>query len=122
MATVLLVEDNPDQRVLRRLILERAGHTVLDAANAPDALASVRAGGVGCVLMDLGLPRAEDGLGLIAELGALDSGLPVVVLSGCAHELAALRESGAVAATLSKPVRTERLLRTLERLTATRCV
>ena len=119
MATVLLVEDNPDQRVLRRLILERAGHTVLDAANAPDALASVRAGGVGCVLMDLGLPRAEDGLGLIAELGALDSGLPVVVLSGCAHELAALRESGAVAATLSKPVRTERLLRTLERLTAT---
>ncbi|HEY3444235.1 MAG TPA: response regulator [Paludibaculum sp.] len=119
MATVLLVEDNPDQRILRRMILERAGHTVLDAANAHDALVRVRAGGVGCVLMDLGLPRTDDGLQLITELSALDSRLPVVVLSGCAHEVAALRESGAVAAALSKPVGTERLLRTLERLTAT---
>jgi CheY-like chemotaxis protein len=118
MAIVLLVEDDTDQRILRRMILERAGHSVLDAANAPDALALARAGGIGCVLMDLGLPRAQDGLGLIADLHAVDAQLPVVVLSGAARELAALREAGTVADTLSKPVRTERLLRTLQRLTA----
>ena len=77
-----------------------------------------RAGGIGCVLMDLGLPHAQDGLGLIAELQTMDARLPVVVLSGSAIELTALRDACSVAATLSKPVRTERLLRTLQRLTA----
>jgi CheY-like chemotaxis protein len=118
MATVLVVEDNPDQRSLRRLILERAGYTVQDAANAPAALAMARAGGIGCVVMDLGLPRAQDGLGLIADLRAVNAQLPVVVLSGSARDLATLREAGSVAATLSKPVKTERLLRTLQRFTA----
>lgn len=118
MATVLLVEDNSDQRILRRLILERAGHAVVDAANAHDALAMARAGGISCVLMDLGLPDAQDGLDLIADLRTMDAQLPVVVLSGAARELATLRDFGSVAATLSKPVRTERLLRILHRLTA----
>lgn len=118
MATVLLVEDNRDQRVLRRLILERAGHVVVEAANAPDALAMVRAGGIGCVLMDLGLPGTQDGLDLIAHLRSVDAGLPVVVLSGSTHELDLLRAAGSVAATLAKPVKMERLLQTLQRLTA----
>lgn len=117
MATVLLVEDNSDQRILRRLILERAGHAVVDAANAHDALAMARAGGIGCVLMDLGLPDAQDGLDLIAELRIMDAQLPVVVLSGSVRELATLRDFGSVAAALSKPIKTERLLRILQQLT-----
>ncbi len=116
MASVLVVEDNVEQSALRRLILERAGYAVCEAATAGSALTAVQAGGIDCVLMDLGLPRTQDGLRLIGELKALDALLPVVVLSGSAKELAALRESGSVAGTLAKPVKMERLLSTLLRI------
>jgi len=68
------------------------------------------------VLMDLRLPRSEDGLQLIRDLKELLPDLPVVVLSGWLDDLLQSPEASQVTATLSKPVRAERLLKTISRL------
>lgn len=126
MARLLIVEDEPDQMLLRRLILERAGHAVTAVSTPAQALEAVRSAPAAeafeGVVMDLRLPAAEDGLRLIRGLRALAAGLPIVVLSGRLEEFSATPESGQVAAALAKPVRTESLLRTLSRLAAPLCL
>lgn len=117
MARILLVEDDPDQRLLRRIILERAGYEVALASSPTEALAPLPAP-PDCVLMDLRLPRTADGLQLIRSLRNIHPSLPIAVLSGRTQELDAAPEAQLVQATLSKPIRTELLLKTLARLTA----
>ncbi len=115
MARILLVEDDPDQRLLRRIILERAGYQVAPASSPTEAL-SPRSTPPDCVLMDLRLPHVADGLQLIRALRHLHPNLPIAVLSGRTHELEAAPESQLIQATLAKPIRTEMLLKTLARL------
>ncbi|OWK33682.1 response regulator transcription factor [Sphingomonas dokdonensis] len=66
-AKILLVDDEPAIRRLLRNTLERAGHEVIEAANARDALAAASAVQPDAVLLDLGLPD-RDGLALIPLL------------------------------------------------------
>ena len=54
MARILVVEDDPDQLEMRRLILEQAGHQVVSAQTASEALQHLP--GCQIVLMDLRLP------------------------------------------------------------------
>lgn len=124
MARILIVEDDPDQLFLRRLILERAGHAVIAAAAPAAALDAIRSAAepFHCVVMDLRLPAAEDGRALIRNLKDAAQDLPIVVLSGRPQELTSTPESQLVLATLSKPVRTENLLKTLARLAAPLCL
>lgn len=81
MARILLVDDERDQLELRRMILERLGHEVSAAATAEEAEGAAGLGRLEAVVMDLNLPRAEDGLAL---LGRIPRGLPVIVLTGAA--------------------------------------
>ena len=126
MARILIVEDDRDQLLLRRLILERAGHAVAAVASPAEALEAVRSAPAGQafqgVVMDLRLPAAGDGRALIRELKALLPDLPIIVLSGRLQEFSATPESGQVLAALAKPVRTENLLKTLARLAAPLCL
>lgn len=64
MARVLVVDDEPAIRRLLRQTLERAGHAVIEAADARAALAAVAHAGLDAVLLDLGLP-GRDGLELV---------------------------------------------------------
>jgi CheY-like chemotaxis protein len=116
MPSILLVEDDADQRAMRRLILERAGHTVQEACTPQAAITSARAVLPNCVLMDLRLPNASDGLDLITRLRDLDARLPLVVLSGWAGDLVGTEQAAQVSELLKKPVRSEKLLRTISRL------
>ncbi len=115
MSSILLVEDDADQRAMRRLILERAGHTVREACSAQAAILSASAYRPNCVLMDLRLPHASDGLELITNLRELDPLMPVVVLSGGAAALEGTEQAAHICEVLKKPVRSERLLRTISR-------
>ncbi len=67
MPHVLLIEDDPDQRRLRALLLASSGYRVESASSAGEALAILAAADTlpDCVLMDLRLPRAEDGRRLV---------------------------------------------------------
>jgi DNA-binding NtrC family response regulator len=77
MASILLVEDDPDQLAFRKMILERAGHDVGAASSVEEALA--KSPGREIVVMDLCLPAIEDGLHLV---NALPGSTRVLVLSG----------------------------------------
>jgi len=62
------------------------------------------------VILDLRLPKPEDGLALIREFRAASDALNIVVLSGWCADLAGCEEGSLVNVTLSKPVRSEVLL------------
>lgn len=79
MAQVLLIEDEPGQLVVRGLILQRAGHDVLQAASPSEALAHLATGAAVTVVTDLRLPRLEDGLRLLDEMPPR---VRVIVLTG----------------------------------------
>lgn len=91
MTTVLVVEDVEDNRELVRLLLETAGHRVVEAHNGLDALAMAKAHRPGLVLMDLSLPGI-DGFEAFRRLRADEatSAIPVVALT--AHAMAGDRE------------------------------
>ena|SRR5579863_2982049 len=79
MAQVLLIEDEPGQLAIRGMILERAGHDVLQASSVSEALAHLATGTATTVVTDLRLPRLEDGLRLLGEIPAR---VRVIVLTG----------------------------------------
>lgn len=56
MASVLIIEDNPTNMRLAQLILETAGHEVLQAVNAQEGLEIARSQSPAMILMDIQLP------------------------------------------------------------------
>jgi two-component system cell cycle response regulator DivK len=69
MATILYVEDNPDNRLLIRRILEAEHFTVLEAGNAYQAMHFIESQPPDLILMDINLPEV-DGYTLTAQLKA----------------------------------------------------
>jgi CheY-like chemotaxis protein len=86
---VLLVEDDPSVRHAAKLVLEQLGHAVVPAENVAGALAIVRTGGqqFDVVLTDAVMP-GRSGSDLAATLGEEKPGLPVIIMSGYAEEVA----------------------------------
>lgn len=82
--TVLVVDDDADQRFLVRAILESHGWTVREAADGRSALMEIGRGqGLHLVILDLVLPDIDGFDVLTAVRASLDTAnLPVVVLTG----------------------------------------
>lgn len=116
MARLLLVDDDPDQLKLRRMVLEKAGHSVTAASAPAEALAAFEADPPDMVLMDLGLPRTEDGVALIRKIRKKAPEMKVAVISGDLSSLAVKPEAKLVDAVLAKPVRSQRLLQMVSKL------
>jgi len=108
MARVLLVDDDTAALPVRKLILEAAGHQVFIAASVTEARVVFDTRQPQTVILDLRLPRPEDGLALIREWRAASPGLRIIVLSGWTADLE--RDSAGVDEILRKPIRSERLL------------
>lgn len=84
-AQVLCIEDDPDIALAVRLVLRRAGLTVIHAANGEDGLRIFQAERPEAVLLDVGLP-AMDGWRVLERIRAQDD-TPVMMLTS--HGLAA---------------------------------
>jgi CheY-like chemotaxis protein len=110
MATVLLVEDDPDQLDLRQQILEAAGHTVLPAKSAREALSHPTAQ---VAVLDLRIPTLADGTQLIQQLQERAPAMKLIVLSGWTQDLQIKVDQ-----ILEKPVKTAKLLQHIARLAA----
>src|SRR5688500_2107486 len=80
--TILLVEDNPITRNIRRAVLEIAGYAVVDASNGQAALELAAARRPDIAILDDGLSDM-DGLQLLAEvrLNACAPELPAIVIT-----------------------------------------
>lgn len=82
MSRVLVVDDEADIRQLARMILELAGHEVVEADDGAAALATVEACDVDVMLLDLRM-AGVDGWAVLDRLAATGRlpGLPVVAIS-----------------------------------------
>lgn len=116
MARLLLVEDDPDQLELRRLILEHAGHRVWTASSPREALAAFTEARPAVVVMDLRLPRTEDGVSLIYALRSSLPGLRIVVLSGAEENFETSPARALVDCYLKKPVPSKELVSLIGKL------
>lgn len=90
MTRIALVEDNPDNRLLARAILEDS-YEIDEYETGADALAGLRANTPALVLLDISLP-VMDGTEVLQHIrgdGALRA-LPVIALT--AHAMAGDRE------------------------------
>ena len=78
MPTILVVDDDENQRLLYRQELELAGYQVETAANGPQAIDRVGKGGIDVVLLDIAMP-GMDGIEVLGRLLDLDRQLPVIL-------------------------------------------
>ncbi|HEY5718856.1 MAG TPA: response regulator, partial [Gammaproteobacteria bacterium] len=113
--TVLLVEDNPTNRRVAQLFLERAGCDVVNAADGAEALAVLDRRRIDLVLMDVQMP-VMDGLEATRRIRAGGRRLPVVGLTASAmqEQVEACRVAG-MDDVLAKPLNREQLDSVLER-------
>src|SRR3990170_516487 len=84
MPTVLLVDDEAKIVQLGRDYLERAGFSVLAAADGVAALAAFRSGRPDLIVLDLGLP-GRDGLD-VTRLVRKESSVPIIMLTARGEE------------------------------------
>ena len=82
-ATILCVDDEENQLVLRKLLLERAGYRVLTAESPTRAIELFRSDAIDLVILDYYMP-GMNGLSLAREI-LRQKKLPVVVLSAYAE-------------------------------------
>lgn len=79
---ILYVEDNFDNRILIKRVLEAEGYTVIEAENGVSGLALARTCNPDLVLMDINLPDV-DGYDCTARLRTLEAlrGVPILALT-----------------------------------------
>lgn len=80
--TILYVEDNPDNRMLVRRVLEADDYTVILVDNAKDALSIIQKEKPDLILMDINMPEM-DGYTLTAQIkgSAGMSQVPIVAVT-----------------------------------------
>jgi CheY-like chemotaxis protein len=112
---VLLVEDVEDARVMMRLMIEKHGVSVIEAAGAYEAIEKAEEFEPDLILMDIGLPLL-DGLStatLIKRLKALDK-TPIVAVTAYRDILDQAKKAGCCDV-LYKPVEQPALAEILAR-------
>jgi two-component system, cell cycle response regulator DivK len=113
--TILVVDDNAEERSIFSSYLAFVGFHTLCAANGAEALAAARAGCPDLILLDLSMP-VMDGWETIARLRAeaATAGIPVVAVTAAAVDELSLRRRG-FSGYVGKPMAPFELLREVER-------
>jgi two-component system cell cycle response regulator DivK len=117
MATILLVEDNLDNRTIYRVLLEHFGYQVHEAHNGQEALDQARAVLPDLILMDISIPII-DGYEATRILKGDPATRAIPIIALTAHALKTDQER--VAATgfdgyLAKPVEPKRVVEEVRR-------
>jgi CheY-like chemotaxis protein len=118
---ILLADDNVINRAFLTGILARRGHSLVQAANGREALASTRAESFDLILMDVRMPEMDgfEATRLIRTEEPLGRRTPIVAMT--AHAMIGDRERCLAAGMddyLSKPVEKAALLAIIERVSA----
>ncbi len=116
MAIILLVEDDESVRRATRIVLESAGHSVIEAPNGLRVEATVAEHKPDLVLTDMLMPE-RDGVETVLALRRRHPNLPIVAMSGGGKrghlDLGVVKRLGATA-TLDKPFDGEQLNRLIK--------
>ena len=115
-ATILVVEDDGDIRLLLKAILEAEGYRVIEAATGKDAVSTSAELRPRLILMDISLPLL-DGLSATRQIKAEEQLKDVPVVAVSAYDTARRRAIQAGCADfVSKPIEVEKLKAVIERL------
>lgn len=114
---VLLVEDNEDNLVVYRTILEHVGYRVIEARDGEEGVTQARRQLPDLILMDISIPKM-DGWEATQRLkaDATTRGIPIIALT--AHALEEDRQKAQQAGCdgyLAKPVEPRRVVQEVER-------
>ncbi len=113
---ILIVEDNADARESLRIILESAGHEILEAADGETAVEYALKLDPSVALIDIGLPGI-DGCEVAQRIRAIKNGIRLIALTGYGREEDRKRSHQAgFDAHLLKPVVVQTLLETMDGL------
>jgi two-component system response regulator MprA len=114
---ILVVDDDPDMRLVVAEILETAGYQVETAADGRDALRSIARVRPSLLVTDLHMPNMDAGQ-LAEVLHQRGQALPIVVLTGTSRTPEQVARAIGADACLIKPFEPDLLLETVERLRA----
>jgi CheY-like chemotaxis protein len=114
---VVLVDDEPDARLLAARVLEECGASVFTASSATEALQLVQREHPDVIVTDIGMPDS-DGFALLRQLRALDDAqggrIPAIALTAFARSEDRTRAlSAGFLVHLSKPVEPSELVATI---------
>ena len=112
MARVLIVDDEPTDRVIVGSIVEEAGHEVHFASDGGEALRVYWTRKIDVVVTDLHMPHT-DGLQFIEALRASFPEAVIIAVSGKGPGLLAAAKNKGAFGTLSKPVDPDKLVRAI---------
>lgn len=115
--TVLVVDDNRDNRVILSTILDSAGYRVYQASDGEEAIRLVRRGGVDVVLMDICMPGMDgwQATRAIRADPALAHVQVVAVTALSSHRGRPLLETSDWDGVLLKPIPLQEVLETVAR-------
>jgi two-component system cell cycle response regulator DivK len=82
LATVLYIEDNPENRTLVRRVLEAEGYRVIEAENGAQGLNHLQSESADLVLVDINLPEM-DGYEVTTRIKQMPAtaGVPVIAMT-----------------------------------------
>ena len=115
MAKILIVDDDPEVLIMLQRLLETDGHEGVTAGSGLEALELIKLNAFDLVVADLRMPRM-DGLELLREIKAIESALPVILVTAYASSETAIEavRRGAFDY-LFKPFKVKDFLTTVER-------
>ena len=117
MATVLVIENEPDQRHLICRFLDRSGHKGVEAGNGMDGMVALAGAEFDLVICDIMMP-VQDGIETIQRIRILHPNLPIMAICGAPGEekFSLLDAAIAVGAdmALDKPFRMMKFLGAME--------
>jgi CheY-like chemotaxis protein len=122
MPSILVVDDEAAVRQFLRLVLEGAGHEVLEASNGKEAMEEVRRRTFDLVIITLFLP-VQAGFETIRGLKEEHAGLPIIAMSDRFRDLpqeALLLMSVALGAkaSMQKPLSADAVLEAVQKILA----
>jgi two-component system response regulator (stage 0 sporulation protein F) len=111
MARILVIDDQDHIRTLLRLVLEAAGHEVLDASNGRLGLELCREQSADLIVTDLHMPEMS-GLELMLELTRSFLNVKVIAMTGGLQHADMINKAKLLGArqTIEKPFEVEELL------------
>ena len=113
MATILVIDDEPVDRMIVAEVLRAEGHDVVEASNGAEGIKAIDKADLDVLVTDLIMPD-KDGIETIMEIRQSNPDLKILAVSGGGRhgDLSSLEVAKDLGAdsTLAKPIDAERLI------------